>query len=156
LKHTSTPRRRVFSIVVDDLGGFNRQRERRGPNSRGTSGMADRCRLTVNGRVPDDAAMGVIIFYLALYGIISLGILALGAGMGFLLHWLLPAIDLGSGVLIGVVVAGFSIHFFSSLVTAINEYQSRREEEEKLAEIPVNPWWTGLPPGRRGKRRQRD
>jgi hypothetical protein len=99
----------------------------------------------------------MVLMFLALFGIICLGILALGAGLGFLLHWLLPAIDLGLGFLIGVVVTGFSIHFFSRLIIALYTYEPpKQEEEEQFPEITVNPWWAGLPPRRRGKRRQRE
>ena len=49
---------------------------------------------------------------LFIYVVIKGLLLAVGIGVGFLLHWLIPAIELGMGVLIGVVTTGLSAHFF--------------------------------------------
>jgi NhaP-type Na+/H+ or K+/H+ antiporter len=38
------------------------------------------------------------------YLLIKAVLLAIGVGIGFLLHWMLPAVDLGIGILIGRVV----------------------------------------------------
>jgi hypothetical protein len=50
----------------------------------------------------------VVFFYLA----INLFLLGLGIGIGFLLHWILPAVDLGVGILIGVVTTIASVNLY--------------------------------------------
>src|SRR5262245_47205531 len=50
---------------------------------------------------------------LLIYGAICALLLALGAGIGFLLHWILPSIDLGIGMLIGVLAIGFTAQLFA-------------------------------------------
>ena len=42
-------------------------------------------------------------------------LLVLGAGIGFLLHWLLPSVDLGIGMLIGVITIGFTAQLFARI-----------------------------------------
>jgi hypothetical protein len=51
--------------------------------------------------------------FLLMFGIIAAILLAVGAGIGFLLHWLLPALDLGVGMLIGVVTLGITAQLFA-------------------------------------------
>lgn len=50
----------------------------------------------------------VVFFYLA----INLFLLGFGIGIGFLLHWILPAVDLGVGILIGVVTTIASVNLY--------------------------------------------
>jgi hypothetical protein len=57
-----------------------------------------------------------LVFFLIFYVLIKLFIVALGVGFGFLLRWLLPAIELGTAVLIGVIATGLSIHFLGRLI----------------------------------------
>jgi len=59
------------------------------------------------------SVLGTILIYL----VIKIVLLAVGIGIGFLLHWLVPAIDLGIGVLIGVIATGFSLFFFGRIAT---------------------------------------
>ena len=40
------------------------------------------------------------------------GVIASGIGIGLLLRWVLPSVDLGAGILIGIVSIGLSIHYF--------------------------------------------
>jgi hypothetical protein len=51
-----------------------------------------------------------------IYLLIKLFLLGVGIGVGFLLHWLIPAIDVGIGVLFGVIATGCSL-FFGRLST---------------------------------------
>jgi hypothetical protein len=53
--------------------------------------------------------------FLVIFGLIGLLLLALGAGIGFLLHWLLPEVDLGIGMLIGVITIGFTAQLFARI-----------------------------------------
>ena len=50
--------------------------------------------------------------------LVSMGIwMAIGLGVGFLLHWLVPAIDVGMGTLIGVVTLGGCFLWLSRVST---------------------------------------
>ena len=50
--------------------------------------------------------------------LVSMGIwMAIGLGVGFLLHWLVPAIDVGMGTLIGVVTLGGCFLWLSRIST---------------------------------------
>jgi hypothetical protein len=49
---------------------------------------------------------------------VSMGVwIAIGVGVGFVLHWLIPAIDLGMGTLIGVVALGGCFLWLSRMST---------------------------------------
>src|SRR5215471_16653236 len=49
---------------------------------------------------------------------LSMGVwMTIGLGAGFLLHWLIPAIDLGMGTLIGVVTLGGCFLWLSRMST---------------------------------------
>ena len=49
---------------------------------------------------------------------LSMGVwMAIGLGVGFLLHWCVPAIDLGMGTLIGVVTLGGCVLWLSRVST---------------------------------------
>lgn len=58
------------------------------------------------------AILGLLITFL----VVNLGVIASGIGIGFLLRWVLPSVDLGAGILIGVVSIGLSIHYFSRIL----------------------------------------
>src|SRR5215470_13196792 len=50
--------------------------------------------------------------------LLSMGVwIAIGLGIGFLLHWLVPAIDLGMATLIGVVTLGGCFLWLSRIST---------------------------------------
>ena len=46
--------------------------------------------------------MMAILGLLFVYILINLGMVAVGVGIGYLLHWLLPSVDLGTSTLIAV------------------------------------------------------
>ena len=49
---------------------------------------------------------------------LSMGVwIAIGLGVGFLLHWFVPAIDVGMGTLIGVVTLGGCFLWLSRIST---------------------------------------
>jgi hypothetical protein len=83
-----------------------------------------------------------VLFFLALYLIIQLLLVGVGAAVGLLLHWVAPAVDLGSAVLIGVVSTGFSVHFFGKLISALDVDVPGEEgdDEERVVRLyPVKP-----------------
>ena len=61
--------------------------------------------------------MGTFLGFLLIYLLVKVVLIAVGIAIGFLLHWLVPSIDLGMGALIGVVATGFSIYFYGRLLT---------------------------------------
>jgi hypothetical protein len=61
--------------------------------------------------------MRALLVTLLILGAICAFLLALGAGIGFLLHWLLPSVDLGIGMLIGVVTIGFTAQLFARITS---------------------------------------
>lgn len=75
-----------------------------------------------------------------IYLIFNLGLIAFGVAIGFLLHWILPSVDLGTSILIAVVATGFSIHYFIRLLK-FSEYLDlpRSEEDDDLPPIWVYP-----------------
>jgi hypothetical protein len=52
---------------------------------------------------------------LLIFGTICTFLLALGARIGFLLHWLMPSVDLGIGMLTGVITIGFSAQLLARI-----------------------------------------
>ncbi len=73
--------------------------------------------------------MKPVLGLLAIYLFVHLGFIALGVGIGFLLRWLLPSVDLGTGILVGVVSTGLSVHFFLRML-ALSEYLDVMEDED--------------------------
>ena len=65
----------------------------------------------------------IIVFYL----IVLVFIVGLGAGIGFLLNWMMPTVELGIGILIGVVATGFCLDLVGRL---LNSYDSFVEDDE--------------------------
>ncbi len=72
-----------------------------------------------------------MVWALVTYLVMNLFLLGLGIGIGFLLHWLLPAVDLGVGILIGVVTTVASVNLF----LRINSITEQIEDETLLQEI---------------------
>jgi hypothetical protein len=73
----------------------------------------------------------VLVFLLLLLVVVVPGI-----GFGFLLHRIIPVMELGVGILTDVVAMGFCLHFAGLLLTsAISEGES----ESELGEILFRP-----------------
>ena len=51
------------------------------------------------------------------FGLLLGGICGCGLGLGLLLHWLIPAIDLGMATLSGLVATGVALLAFGQLLT---------------------------------------
>ena len=60
--------------------------------------------------------MGAFLGLLTVYLLMNLGLIAYGIGLGFLLHWILPSVELGTCILIAEVATCFSIHYFVRLL----------------------------------------
>ncbi|MFL5800309.1 MAG: hypothetical protein ACJ8CR_00915 [Roseiflexaceae bacterium] len=92
---------------------------------------------------------------LVIYGVIKLLLLALGFGIGLLLHWLVPSIDLGIGVLIGVVATGFSVQFFGRITSLpLPDFGQDIEQEPELEPPPTIVYVDPPSSRRKGRRRQ--
>ena len=93
------------------------------------------------------AAAWTLFMYLAIKGLL----LAVGIGIGFLLHWLIPAIELGMGVLIGVVATGISVYFFARMMNTPEVISDEGIDAELPPRITylIDP----MPAPRRRKRR---
>jgi hypothetical protein len=59
--------------------------------------------------------MRALLGFLLLFGTIGAVLLTLGTGIGFLLHWLMPSVDFGIGILIGVITIGFTAQLFARI-----------------------------------------
>ena len=88
--------------------------------------------------------LGLLFFYL-LFNVL---LIALGIGIGFLLHWILPAVEIGMGIMIGVFVSGISLHFWIRMYTYPEDYAQEELFIEELSDI------TPPPPRRKRQRRK--
>ena len=76
---------------------------------------------------------------LFLYLLFNVLLIALGIGIGFLLHWILPAVEIGMGIMIGVFVSGISIHFWIRMYIYLEDYAQEELFIEELSEITPPP-----------------
>ena len=82
------------------------------------------------------------------FGLLLGGVLGCGLGLGLLLHWLVPAIDLGVATPRGLVATGVALLTFGQLMTLA---------EPSEAEEEPSPLWRlrSLPRPSRAARRPR-
>ncbi len=98
--------------------------------------------------------MKAILALLLAYILISSGLIALGVGVGSLLHWMLPAVDLGTGILIAVVVTGLSIHYILRLLRFSELFElPRYDHDDDTLPVLVYP---PAPPRSRRKRKRNE
>src|SRR4051794_39723633 len=71
---------------------------------------------------------GLMVFFVAYLLIVTL-ICVSSLGIGLLLHWVVPAIDVGIGTVIGVLAVCASFHFFLQLMAVV---EGAREEQLEL------------------------
>jgi hypothetical protein len=93
-----------------------------------------------------------VLSFLLLYGFINIGIIAVGAASGMLLHWCFPGVELGTWILIGVIATGISIHFFFRLMYWLETYDGDRGGEETHRRIMYYP--LPSPPPRPNRKRK--
>lgn len=85
--------------------------------------------------------------------LLSMGVwIAIGLGVGFLLHWFVPAIDVGMGTLIGVVTLGGCFLWLSRMSTLEALYGS--DDIEWSEPTPSTAPQAELRPARRKRRRR--
>ncbi len=70
--------------------------------------------------------LGVLILYL----LINLVLLGCGIGIGFLLRWIFPAVDLGTGILTGVVTTSVSLVFLTRLLRLVDKVELEEGEAD--------------------------
>jgi hypothetical protein len=93
-------------------------------------------------------------FALAALLLIFLVVLIVGIGIGYLLHWLLPGVELGVGILIGVVTAIGSVNFFLLASRALKLVEREQLLEEMISKAEIDE--IELKPVRRWRKRKRD
>jgi hypothetical protein len=69
-----------------------------------------------------------LVFLLIFYVLIKLVIVGVGVAFGFLLRWLIPAIELGTAVLIGVIATGLTIHFLGRVIALADSFDATDPE----------------------------
>ncbi len=79
--------------------------------------------------------IGLLLFYF-LFNVLFI---ALGIGIGLFLHWILPAVEIGMSILIGVVASGISLHFGIRLNNFLADYAEKALFIEELSEITPPP-----------------
>lgn len=85
--------------------------------------------------------------------LLSMGVwIAIGLGVGFLLHWFVPAIDVGMGTLIGVVTLGGCFLWLSRMSTLEALYGSDDIEWSEPTQSTAPQ--AELRPARRKRRRR--
>lgn len=83
--------------------------------------------------------MAIFLVMALLYLIILLLLVGLGLGVGWLLHTLLPAVDQGMAILIGLVAAALALHFLGRLLDMAPLTTPESELDELDEELTVRP-----------------
>ena len=91
---------------------------------------------------------------LSIYLLIKLFLIGMGSAIGFLLHWLVPAVDVGVGILIGVIATGMAIHFYARLTGVLENYDEADVEPGPEPTSPIIIYPPGPLPSRRKRRRR--
>jgi hypothetical protein len=98
--------------------------------------------------------IGSLLPFLVLVVLTLALLLAGGAGVGILLHRLMPAVGLGNGVLIGTVALSVSVHFVLGMLGEVRSIRNELEEAE-LDEAELKELVTALHRPARGRRTRR-
>jgi len=100
--------------------------------------------------------MKPLLLLLCLFCTVHAGLLVLSIAEGFAIHWLLPSVDLGSGVLVGVIASAITIYFVARLIIFIVTVSSRAENDDEEPAVEFNPKaWAAYYAGQRRRRRER-
>jgi hypothetical protein len=92
---------------------------------------------------------------LLIYLLINLFLVGVGVGVGFFLHWVLPVVDVGMGILIGIMVTAFSLHGLGRLMEFLGIYKDMSMEDVEPEPPPsiLTPPIELVTPRRRKKRK---
>jgi hypothetical protein len=94
--------------------------------------------------------MRALLQLLLTLGVIMITLIAVGLGIGALLHWLIPSIELGVATLIGVIALGFSVMLFSMATGRMWEDSLDTTGVEEQVTYLISPY----PEPRRRRRRK--
>ncbi len=94
-----------------------------------------------------------ILVPIVVYFVCMLVVLAVGVGTGFLLHWLLPAIDVGAAVIASTVAAAFGGYVIFNILAGLLG-QPPTEPDDEASEAPVVYLVDALP-GQRSRRKRK-
>lgn len=94
------------------------------------AGMAYNSVYTLIQEVKVFMVMVGILIRLLVYILINVLILAVGSCVGFLLRWLIPAIETGTAVLIGVVVTAISLQIYGRFSAFVESYGVEPDPED--------------------------
>lgn len=61
-------------------------------------------------------------------------LLCLGIGLGFLLHWIVPSIEIGIAALIGMIAIGIAIRLLLGLMSSLPEESEGDETGNQVSE----------------------
>ena len=88
--------------------------------------------------------LGLLTIYLLINGLL----VGFGIGVGYLLRWIL-GVDLGTGILIGIVSASVSMYLMGRIPSMPDKEDSNEEDDTSIKIYSFEP-------GRRRHRRRRD
>src|SRR5262245_37948547 len=74
---------------------------------------------------------------LAIYLLIKAFLLAVAIGLGFLLRWIIPALDLGISILIGLLATGLTIHYITRISSMANDLATEDLDSDDLPPITI-------------------
>jgi len=64
-----------------------------------------------------------------------IALVGMGIGVGFFLHWIIPSVELGTGILTGVVATGLCLDWLARIMAS----DSLSTEDEEIQEILLKP-----------------
>ncbi len=101
--------------------------------------------------------MGYIVVLLIIFLVVLLLVGGLGIGIGFLLQWVFPAIELDMGIIAGVIIAGWTINFATRLINFLESSREMIEDSEETVRVQPYPWNIppDIPPPPRSKRKRK-
>jgi hypothetical protein len=97
--------------------------------------------------------MRLFLFFLGLFLLIGAVLLGFGVALGFLLHWLLPSVELGIGILIGIITLALTAQLFMRTMS-LPLLDDEPEYAESLTPQRIVTLIPDSPPRRRGRNRK--
>ena len=97
----------------------------------------------------------MLLGFLLIFSIVGALLLGVGTGVGFLLHWLIPTVDLGIGILIGVITIAFTAQLFARIISIpLDEADAAPIDDAVTLSRRVTYLIDPEPPPRRRRRKQ--